>query len=512
LPRTVGGRYRIVAALGGGAISEVSLAVADPPAKGAKLVVVKRLKLGTDADKDVFEQFADEARVSIRLDHPNIVRTIAANEDSEGPFLVLEYLEGQTLARIRSRAAKRKGGMPHALALQIVMGIATALAYMHEAKDDAGKPAKLVHRDVSPDNVVITYAGETKLIDFSLAYAGSAKPRSDATKGNVAYMSPEQVKSAVGVDARADVFALGLVLWELLTGKRMWEGKSEAEVVAKLLDDAELPTVRSVAPDVPEALEAICTKALTKVRDERYDTASDMKEAIESAMRKLGLKTSSLELAELVSGLFEEDRKKMDAMVAEAVAAPHDSSRALPQLRPAAPSIARFEDAPSDPQLVAASRVPVAVVKVEQPSRDRRFTLLVIGAVLIAFAGVAVVAITSQGQKGDSLDDTTPSGTPRPRAPLAVDAATSAWVEPTEITVEISVTPNTAKLYIDGVKTDGSRYRTKVVPGKFVHEVRAEADGYETKTEKFAFDRERTIEIALAPSAKPGQPPPPPHH
>jgi serine/threonine-protein kinase len=507
--RLVGGRYRLIATLGGGAVSEVSLAKADPPAKGAKLVVVKRLKLGNDADPEVATQFADEARVALLLDHPNIVRTLAANVDAEGPFLVLEYLEGQTLARIRSRASRRHGSMPLPIALNIVMAISTALAHAHAAQDENGKPLKIVHRDVSPENVVVTYTGETKLIDFSVAAAktSQSKGREGATKGNIAYMAPEQTRSAVVVDERADVFAMGIVLWELLTGKRMWTGLSEADVIAKLGDEAPMPTVRSVTPEIPVELEEICDKALTKVRDERYDSAVDLRDAIAAATKKLGLSATTADVGELVSSLFEDEREKMKTVVDEAFATPPESGRDLPRVRPPAPSSSgKFSDVESDPKLAVAAEpaepVRVEVVKVEQPSRDRRFTLVVIGAVLIAFAGVAVVALSNVGKGGLSEEEKNAAantGTGRPRASVEVDAGVVPYVEPEEVMIEITVTPRNATLYVDGAKTPGSPYRTKVVKGKYIHEIKAEAEGYETHTMKVAFDKERTIELALVP-------------
>ncbi|MEO6574709.1 MAG: serine/threonine-protein kinase, partial [Polyangiaceae bacterium] len=400
MSKVVGGKYHLIAHLGGGTTSDVSLARVEGAAPGAELAVVKRLKLGADADPDLLAQFADEARVWLRLKHPNIAEALAAAEDTEGAFLVLEYLEGQTLARVRSRASRRAGGLPRPVALHIVMQVATGLGYAHEAKDDGGKPLQIVHRDVSPENILVTYAGATKVIDFSVATAKTAfsKGRAGATKGNIAYMAPEQSKSGVRLDERADVFALGLVLWEILAGKRMWEGTSEADILARLADDTPLPSLRSVVPDMPESLDAICAQALAKVRDDRFDTAAALKEAIEKAIKPIGLETTTAEVAAFVTSLFEDERAKMQAMVAEALAAPGDSGHSLPRLPATPESTGQLPAVASDPQLPVEAAAPAAkpirvveVVRIEQPSRDRRFTLMVGGAVLIAFALVAVV-------------------------------------------------------------------------------------------------------------------------
>lgn len=508
MAQVVGGRYHLVAHLGGGAVSDVSLAKTDGESEVAKLVVVKRLHLGADAEPELTAHFAEEARLAARLKHPNIAEVLETGEDDEGPFLVLEYLEGQTLARIRSRAQRRASGVPRAIALQIVMAVATGLSYAHAAEDDAKKPLKLVHGDVSPENIVVTYAGATKLIDFSVATAGaSAKARAGAPKGNVAYMPPELASSAVKPDERADVFALGLVLWELLAGKRMWQGMSEAEVLARLADDKPLPTLRSVVADMPEELDAICTQALAKVRDDRFESAAEMREAIEKAAASAELKATTPEVAELVTSLFEDEREKMRATVDEALVSPAASDTALPRLRPAPPGSAdEFADVDTNPNLWAAaapraSAAPAAparvveVLRVEQaPSPDRRFAIVVGGVVLVAFAVVGAIAIT----KGDKKNDAPPVvSAARPTA--TVVPPVPSYKEPEEVTIDITARPPAARIFIDGVKGNNNPHRTRVVRGKYMHEVRAEAEGFETRTMKVAFDRNRAIDIELTP-------------
>ena len=511
--KLVGGKYQLIAHLGGGTVSDVSLAHVEGGAPDAQLAVVKRLKLGADADADLLAQWADEARISQRLKHPNIAEVLAAGDEADGSFLVFEYLEGQTLGRIRGRASRREGGLPRPIALHIVMAIATGLGYAHAAQDDGGMPLQIVHRDVSPENIIVTYSGAAKLFDFSVATSkgASVKGRAGATKGNISYMAPEQGKSAVNLDERADVFATGLVLWELLAGKRMWDGLSEADVLARLADDAPLPSLRSVVPDMPEALDAICARALAKVRDDRFDTAVELKEAIENASKTLGLVATRSEVAVFVTALFEDERDKMRAMVADALASPTDSSHSLPRL-PAAES---------DPSLFIGAAPPAAPVRVvevvvEQPSRDRRFNLVVGAAVVVAFAAVGVVALTHDNTGGapKEADRQVAAERPRPAGAFAPAPVVSAYVEPQEITIEITVTPSTAQLIVDGIKIPSSTYRTRVVPGKFTHEVHAEAPGYEPRVVKLSFDRERTFEIALTrkayvpvPAHRPAAPP-----
>jgi len=536
MAQVVGGRYHLIAHLGGGARSEVSLAKTDAKTGPPTLCVVKRLKLGADAEADLVSQFAAEAGLGARLKHPNIVQVIEAGSDAEGPFLVLEYLEGQTLARIRSRAHRRGAGVPRGMALHIIMATAAGLAYAHELQDEAGKRLKIVHGDLQPDNVLVTYAGKTKVIDFSPPAVPGGKAPAGTPKPSVAYMAPEQAKGAVILDGRVDVFALGVIMWELLAGKRLWEGMSEAAVLTRLADDKPLPTLRSVVPDMPAALDAICTQALAKVRDDRFDSASELREAIEKVAAAPELQITSALVAEIVISLFEEEREKMRATVDEALMRPAGGAQALPQIRPLPPTSSnKFVDVETDPNLwvgaapraaappvAAGSSAPIAaapsqpvvdILRVEQaPSPDRRFALVVGGAVLIAFAGVAVVAMTSN-DKGDKTETTArPMPTARPSA--AATTEPSAMAEPEEITVEISVRPPTAKLYVDGVRATNNPHKVKVVRGKFPHEIRAENDGFETRSMTVMFDRDRSIDLVLTPKPPIGggggvAPPPP---
>ena len=528
--QVVGGRYHLIAHLGGGASADVSLAKTDaeaaPPAPGAalpQLVVVKRLKLGADAEPAVAAQFLDEARLAVRLGHPNIAKAFEAGEGPDGPFLVLEYLEGQTLARIRSRATRRGSGVPRAIALHIAMQVAAGLAYAHDLKDEAGKSLRVVHRDVSPENIVVTYGGATKLVDFSVGFPAGAKPNAVPTRGTVAYRAPEQVKSAVALDGRVDVFTTGIVLWELLAGKRMWEGLSEAEVLARLTDDAPLPALKSVVPDMPDKVDAVVAQALAKIRDDRFDSVGDLRDAIEKLTTTApDLATTPAQVAEFVTALFEDEREKMRGTVDEALVRPGGAG-SLPQLRPLAPTSSnKFVDVETDPSLwknvapsspaipVTTTRV-VEVLRVEQaPSPDRRFAMAVGGAVLIAFAAVAVVAFTRDNTPPPDDSKASATATPRPTTSAPADPTASAFAEPEEVTIDITVRPLTAKITVDGIRTPSNPHKVKVVRGKFAHDIRAEAEGFETRTMSVQFDRDRSFDIALVPKHPPGGPAPPP--
>ncbi len=524
------GKYRIVAHLRGGEATEASLVAVESGTAiaqaqgGGGLAVMKRLKLGNDAEPRLLERFADEARLCKQLDHPNLAKLLAAGQDDDGPVLVFEYLEGPSLARLRSRAVRRGSGVPVPIALYIVREIATGLAYAHALADENEKPLKVVHRDVSPENVTVTYEGVVKLTDFGMAttVASTAKSREDRVKGNVAYMAPEQARAEFSLDPRADLFALGVIFWELLTGRRLWEGLAEVDVLARLADDKPLPEVRTVAPAVPADVEALSTQALAKVRDERFDSAADFLEAVDKLFEKHPeLRASAKDVGTFVTELFADEREKMRAVVEESRTAA-DSNAALPVIgTPRAPGTSSFADIESDPRLrfgvVPPDEAPVKrVVEViaVDPEPDRKFKYVMAAVVVLVLGVVTIVAVTSpkEEKKTEYKPYVPPS---RPSSSAQIAAAASG--EPQEVTIDIRVTPPEAKLFVDGVRTNNP-YRTRVVPAAFRHAIRAEADGYETRTQTVEFDRERSIEIALVPAPKtpakrhaaPPPPPPPP--
>ncbi len=530
--RVSGGKYRIIAHLRGGESAEASLVsvetAAAKSAEGGALAVMKRLKLGADAEPQLLERFADEARLCKRFDHPNLAKLFEAGMDEDGPVLVFEYLDGPTLSRIRSRAVRRGNGVPLALAIYIVKQIATALEYAHALVDEAKKPLKVVLRDVSPENVTVTYDGQVKLTEFGMATtAASTKSRENRVKGNVAYMAPEQARAEFSLDSRADIFALGVIFWELLAGRRLWDGLSEVDVLAKLADDTPLPAVKTVAPAVPEWVDAVCSQALAKVRDERFDTATELVEALDKAATSAEMQATNKDLAAFVSQLFADERAKMKSVIDEArqaVSSAADAGKVpLPAIgTPRAPEVSPFVDIESDPKLrfgvVPADEAPakrvVEVIRVE-PSPDRRFAYLMAALVVLVVGVVAVVALTSPKEaKVEAKPYVAPT---RPSSTTSAPAG-SAFAEPQEVAIEIRVVPLEAKLFVDGVKTSNP-YRTKVVPAGFRHQIRAEMEGFETRTMTVAFDKERALELALVPEKpekkppvirKPPPPPPPP--
>jgi len=274
------GRYQIIGRLATGGMAEVYLALSGELTGFRTLVVVKRILPHLASNGQFIRMFLDEARLASLLDHPNIVRIIEVGHDGEDYFLAMELVQGKPLSALLRKAAREHRPPGPALTSYIIAQAASGLAYAHALTDGDGRTLGVVHRDVSPQNVLISFEGAVKLIDFGVARAFGrvAHTNPGGLKGKIDYMSPEQA-SAEDVDHRADVFALGVVLWEAVTGKRLFRRETELATMRAIVDDP-IPHPSEVA-DVPEELDAIVMRALRKRRDARFASAHEMAIALE---------------------------------------------------------------------------------------------------------------------------------------------------------------------------------------------------------------------------------------
>jgi serine/threonine-protein kinase len=236
------GKYQLCAKLGSGGQAEVYLALMKGPAGWSKLVVLKRLRSPVGGDAQLVSMFLDEARLAARLGHPNVVHTYEVGDHAGEYFIAMEYLEGQPMNKVaRTPEARRR--MRPAMWARVAAEALSGLHYAHELADYDGTPLGIVHRDVSPHNIFVTYDGEVKLVDFGVAKAltNNEKTETGALKGKVSYMAPEQ---AMGTpDRRADLFSMGCVLWEFLTGQKLFDGEA-VFVLNRLMNE---PILRSPA-------------------------------------------------------------------------------------------------------------------------------------------------------------------------------------------------------------------------------------------------------------------------
>ncbi|MBK9033925.1 MAG: protein kinase [Myxococcales bacterium] len=292
------GRYEIVRRLAIGGMAEIYLARMTGLAGFAKHVVLKRILPSYAKDAEFVRMFLNEARYAATLDHPNISHVYDFGEEGGLYYYAMEYLHGDDCRALLRELAHKRARMPVAHALTIVVGAATGCHFAHELVGDDGQPLGLVHRDVSPSNVVITYAGAVKLVDFGIAKATQREDATAAgvTKGKIAYMAPEQCR-AEALDRRVDVYALGVLLYELTTQRRAFTADNDAAIIwAVMSGSVTWPT--QLDPEYPPALEEIVKRAMHFDRAQRYATARDLAEALEAYAHAHGHTLAPSRLAE----------------------------------------------------------------------------------------------------------------------------------------------------------------------------------------------------------------------
>lgn len=302
------GKYTLIRKLAMGGMAELFLAIQKSVAGFEKLLVIKRILPAMNQDRAFIEMLLHEARIAATLSHPNIVQIFDVGQADGQYFIAMEHVHGEDLRSI-VRQMKKKGVVEFPLehALAIVLGMCAGLSYAHDKRDLDGTHLAIVHRDISPQNIVVTFTGDVKIVDFGIAKSDTRsgeQTKSGKLKGKVPYMSPEQARGEV-IDARSDLFATGTMLFELTTGKRLFKGQSEYETL-KLICDREYPRPSSINPDYPPDLETIVMRALAKDPDQRYQSAREMQADLEAFVRRHQIAVSSLALNQFMQSLFEE--------------------------------------------------------------------------------------------------------------------------------------------------------------------------------------------------------------
>jgi serine/threonine protein kinase len=301
------GRYEIVGLLATGGMAEIFLAKLSGPSGFEHPVVVKRVLPHLARVPSFVDMFVDEARIVAGISHPNVVQVHELAHQDDALFLVMEYLEGESVGTLTRRLASRGETLDFAQASFLVAEACAGLHAAHELKDEEGYPRDLVHRDVSPQNVFVTYAGQCKVLDFGIAKAANRSTRTEAgqVKGKFAYMSPEQCMGKP-LDRRSDVFALGVLLWELTTGRRLFKRPSEMLTFKAICEQRTLLPSEAVQ-GYPAELERVCMKALSRRREDRYQNALEMRRELLGVARSLGMsEVPEEDIARVMRQLFAE--------------------------------------------------------------------------------------------------------------------------------------------------------------------------------------------------------------
>lgn len=533
-------KYRLIAELGHGGMAEVFLAVASGPAGFNKLVVIKQIRAELADDPEFLNMFLDEARLAARLSHPNVVQTNEVGHVGNRYFIAMEYLDGQPLNRILQRFKRDNAGMPLGMHVRILIDVLAGLHHAHELADYDGTPLEVVHRDVSPHNVFVTYDGQIKVVDFGIAKAmnSSSETRAGVIKGKVAYMSPEQARGDK-VDRRSDIFAVGVMFWEAMTGQRLWKGLTDVAMLHRIIK-GEIPNPKTIKGDLSERMVEVCMKALAPNRDDRYETAADFQNALEDLLTEMGERTAVRDIGKLVAKTFDQDRVRIKSVIEAQIKKSSTSTTTLPSIdplgvsgihgggntRPSLPTLNSGSFTQSgllttdSPTSVGQKSTPssVALTASRPPEASSKTGIMIAGAILGAALIGAVVWLVAM--PSGPKETPAPAVTATPPTTIQVTSTPSAPEDP-EVEIKVNVNIPEAKIFIDDQPVIGNPYAGKFKKDKNPHQVRAEAPGYGTKTRTIGFENNLQVEIVLekqaaesAPSKPhvggPVTPPPPP--
>jgi TonB family protein len=415
------GQYEILERISSGGMAELFRARRSGVEGFQKIVAIKKILPHIAGDEEFITMFADEAKLAAQLNHPNIVHIFDLGKiEAGGYFIAMEHVEGRDLRSILHMARETGLRLPVSLAVAIAAKVGAALDYAHRRRGDDGRDLNIVHRDVSPPNILVSTEGDIKLCDFGIAKAASkvSRTESGALKGKVPYMSPEQAWGKP-VDQRSDIYSLGAVLFEMLTGRKLFQGDSDLNVLEKVrAGDVVLPS--SLNPDVPPGLDAAVLKALAREPDERYLRTSDMLRDLEAVLRTYEPPPSSADLAIYVRSLETEEAARRDARAREMQTRAEPARPTEKQVRPefripvsqqpepatksSAPPPAESAPEPAPPAEpprshppepvpagIFATSFPASSADMERKKRTRLYVLIAAASIVLGVAGWLVV-------------------------------------------------------------------------------------------------------------------------
>jgi eukaryotic-like serine/threonine-protein kinase len=477
------GRYELLFEMGSGGMATLYLAHIGGPQNFEKLVAIKKIHDHLTGRQDFVDMFLDEARISARIQHPNVVQLYDLGEADGAYFIAMEYVHGRNLAgllRAVSGQGSRTYGWPQAAWL--VSEAAAGLHAAHELKTLDGQLLNLVHRDVSPQNILVSFDGNVKVADFGIAFAAEriTHTESGVLKGKIPYMSPQQA-AGEPIDRRADVFALGTLLYESVCLCRLFKEPTEAASLSRV-GRADVPRPRSVKPDLPEPLEEILLKALARDPADRYQTAAELRNALRQLLTDFRITVDAPQIAEVMHELFDEQMQELDRQITEATQCIAARPVDLPRAR------AEVSNPPA-----AMGEVPSAGVISEVQVRSRRWpTFMVIAAVFLATTLAVVVwkwpaprpgsAAAAGSGHGNATVDPLPGPAPAP-APgpatrgVAVSSAPPLG-KPLLVRFEVRTRRASATIHFRKKAYRQNRLQLLVKPAAQAETVRVVAPGY----------------------------------
>jgi serine/threonine-protein kinase len=364
-------RYELIGEIASGGMATVFLARLTGVGGFRRFVAIKRLHPHLAGEQEFVEMFLDEARLAAGIHHPNVVSILEVSASPIGYYLVMEYVEGDTLARLLARAAGQGQRLPTPIALRILIDSLSGLHGAHELRDDRGALVELVHRDVSPQNVLVGVDGVSRITDFGVARAASrlSATRVGQLKGKLAYMAPEQATGA-DIDRRADVFSAGVMIWETLAAKRLFKGETEAATLSRVLNEP-IPELVRVAPGANKQISQAVMRALERNPARRYSTCAQLAEALELAAAEGSGVAAPRDVAVFVKAMLGEEIDKQRDAVRAWLASSQPSQAGLPPPPTSSPSSVSAAAMSFPAEEYSRSQTGGTLAAVEPPRRSR---------------------------------------------------------------------------------------------------------------------------------------------
>jgi serine/threonine protein kinase len=469
LIRELRGKYRIVTELGSGGSADIWLALAQGPNGFNKLVVLKTLRTELLSDTHLVRLFLEEARLAARLNHPNIVQTNEVFVRAGRPVIVMEYLDGVPTSELLERQ-RQMGSLTPAMLLRIVSEALGGLHAAHELKDFDGSSLCVVHRDVSPHNLLVTFAGQVKVLDFGIAKfsASGDVTETGIIKGKLRYMPPEQI-NAEPVDRRGDIYSMGVVLWEIATGRRMWPELNEGSIMKRILS-GEIPSAREVNSNVAPELERIICRSLNLNREARYPTALDMQLDLDEFISELGEPVRNRQIGRTLSMMFEDLRDERARTIDQRVA------RAVDSVPP-------FEETPISATADAKARD-------AGESESTTLPMMAMFIVLLSlFGGVLIWQRSAENEK-EILTKEAGAAAEQKGTPNNVQ-------KHREVQLRITAFPGDARLFLDGKLLASNPHAAKYARTSEAHDLLIQAKGHNDERRALMFDQDQEIVLSL---------------
>ncbi len=355
------GKYRILSQISQGGMAELFLAFTAGPGGFRKYVAVKRILPEAKSNEQFVKMFLDEARITAAFTHPNIAQVFELGEEPEGLYLAMEFVSGQDLNQITRACARARAVLPIGFSLSVVREVCAALHYAHTFAGSGGQVGTVIHRDVAQKNVMVSYEGAVKLLDFGIAKAKNSLvlTRNGTVKGTAGYMSPEQVRGE-SLDPRSDLFSLGVMLHELITGRRLFAGETDLDEMQKILHDP-IPNPSDVEPLVPPELSRVVMHALARDRALRYPNARELLRDLDALGTDWHFDQE--QRAAFINTLFAEQRAAARELLETAARTPSPAPRLLPK-----------DGQPPSPAAGAATGVDLPAVDSEVAEPEPRLT------------------------------------------------------------------------------------------------------------------------------------------